>query len=430
MPKITLFLVWISLGILGCQTTSPMPPKPESRLVPQTAVVSGDFVLGMESDTLKLSDGTTIELIYEGSSTTGLLTHPGLRWTRPKLPDDLTGGLGLFYVHERPVVVERIEGDFKTPPHLRIKIGLPHETWTLMPVQDAVQMAVKRVQDEGIAYSRYSWNETGNKLNLLLHHNDSDQVIWLVVDRFHQEIDAIKKYTVPNILGLSAHAVVTKQSNTHVVVNATEGTRDARRALSLIQNNFAECSMENRPTEVDVVVDDYGNSIFFEWDENTFGKFQATFKACFEDILNEVELEPVTFQIQFKQQKTIVEQEFLGHGKPSIQIARGSPVTVKVTTANPQTRQELRQMARAHWQTLLTCQTEGLSLKGKITQDGTFLNNRPVKGCLADIVSTWKFEPRLADENVAFRLHVTTSPPILSLGIELVVDGLKSAEFC
>jgi hypothetical protein len=169
--------------------------------------------------------------------------------------------------------------------------------------------------------------------------------------------------------------------------------------------------MENRPTQVDVVVDDYGNSIFFEWDENTFGKFQATFKACFEDILNEVELEPVTFQIQFKQQKTIVEQEFLGHGTPSIQIARSSPVTVKVTTANPRTRQELRHAARSHWHVLVTCQTEGLSLKGKITKEGAFASNRPLKGCLADSVSTWKFEPRLEDETVSFRLHVTTLPP-------------------
>lgn len=85
-----------------------------------------------------------------------VLGDPGLRYSFPGLPDQITSGLGQFYVFGRYVIVERIWEDSSATPKLRLTFEPSAPQKAKIPWNDAVKRVVEEIKKQGIGFMGYA----------------------------------------------------------------------------------------------------------------------------------------------------------------------------------------------------------------------------------------------------------------------------------
>ena len=272
--------VVLGVALLGCGSQEVVPSALEltEKPAPQD---EGEFLLGLDEDVVSLPDGTQIVLFREGSEKDGLLTHPGLKVVSPMHGEEFTGGLGLFEVHGRPMFVERLGGDSKTPPHLKVSIGRPDEDWALMSVDDAVAMALEELRSANVGYSRYGWRVYDYRLELMAHLDKDPNVAVLVVDRFRNRVEGLKRldFTPLPFAPPSSFKLETFNMRSWVEV---EGSTPASQ-LAIVEGRFVTCRFSMVrvfPSYVDVSFGESGYKFDYPEKHPTIHGRDTSFQEC------------------------------------------------------------------------------------------------------------------------------------------------------
>lgn len=389
--------VVLGLGLLGCGPRETVPTATEltERPAPQD---EGVWLLGLDSDVVSLPDGTQIDLFREGSEKDGLLTHPGLKVVSPKHGEVFTGGLGLFEVHGRPMFVERLGGDSKTPPHLKVTVGRPDENWALMSVDDAIALGRKELRDANVGYSRFGWRVYDYRLELMAHLDRDPNVAVLVVDRFRNRVEDFKRldFTPLPFAPPSSFKLETFNMRSWVEV---EGSTPASQ-LAIVEGRFVTCrfSMERVfPSYVDVSFGESGYEFDYPEKHPTIHGRDTSFQECLSEVLRDVSDLPAKFRINYEYKVTTVEESASGDG--ILALAEGRhlnfpPVDLSIQRGSADTRNGLRKIVRKNWLGLIKCEPEGVQATGMVEIEGTLnvVLESPWEtevGCLTRAISRW-----------------------------------------
>lgn len=402
----------VVLGFLvGCQSQTTLPSSPaavapmiQAPPVPE----SGVFFLGVESDLLKLSDGTEIELVFEGPSKAGLLRSPGLRVSSPRMPDEYLGGLGLFHVRQRPILVEWMAHEHTYQPHLRVTIGRPGETWSLIPVEEAVSVAINAMREADVGFARYGWSANGSKLTVLAHLEGDSTLAWADVDRYRNKLDFLSRITLPSFSLFGDSKFVLQTGTRRSSIEFQEGEPDARRELGLIGHLFAECAQADSPSFVDVVVDREGYRFVHESGKDEKTHALRSLERCLDDPMKEWSGKPSRFRVHLEYVSTMVESDIAGDGVQNLPLVgsdSGWYLNLTLKAGSPDVRNTLRRRVRYDWQNVMACGAQKLEAKGRVETNGNVVLQSQA-GCLAKVVSGWNLGEREAEEEVAFDMEL------------------------
>lgn len=392
-------LIYVALGValLGCGSQEVVPSASEltEKPAPQD---EGEFLLGLDEEVVSLPDGTQIVLFREGSEKDGLLTHPGLKVVSPKHGEVFTGGLGLFDVHERPMFVERLGGDSKTPPHLKVTIGRPDEDWALMSVDDAIALGLKELRDANVGYSRFGWRVYNHRLELMAHLDKDPNVAVLVVDRFRNRVEDLQRldFTPLPFASPSSFKLETANMRTWVEV---EGSTPASQ-LAIVEGRFVTCrfSMERVfPSYIDVLFGESGYEFDYPEKHPTIHGRDTSFQECLSEVLQDVADLPPKFRINFEYKVTTVEESASGDGILALEEGRHlnfPPVGLSIQRGSADTRNGLRKIVRKNWMGLIKCEPEAVQAAGMVEIEGTLnvVLESPWEtevGCLTRAISRW-----------------------------------------
>lgn len=145
-----------SLFALGCATSQ--RPGPSETLVATVtdATRTETLIISPESEVVRTETNLEIRIDYESSVQNEVLGDPGLRYSFPGLPDQITSGLGQFYVFGRYVIVERIWEDSSATPKLRLTFEPSAPQKAKIPWNDAVKRVVEEIKKQGIGFMGYA----------------------------------------------------------------------------------------------------------------------------------------------------------------------------------------------------------------------------------------------------------------------------------
>lgn len=336
--------VVLGLGLLGCGPRETVPTATEltERPAPQD---EGVWLLGLDSDVVSLPDGTQIDLFREGSEKDGLLTHPGLKVVSPR--------------------------------HGEVR---------------------KELHDANVGYSRFGWRVYDYRLELMAHLDRDPNVAVLVVDRFRNRVEDLKRldFTPLPFAPPSSFKLETFNMRSWVEV---EGSTPASQ-LAIVEGRFVTCRFSMVrvfPSYVDVSFGESGYKFDYPEKHPTIHGRDTSFQECLSEVLRDVSDLPAQFRINYEYKVTTVEESASGDGILALEEGHHlnfPPVDLSIQRGSADTRNGLRKIVRKNWLGLIKCEPEGVQATGMVEIEGTLnvVLESPWEtevGCLTRAISRW-----------------------------------------
>ena len=377
-------LAWLLSLVLGCESTRHVEPP---ALTSEVGNLGGAFSLGVgeHADGFVLHDGTKVDIVFEGNSTFGLLTTPGLRFTLPDGTSTLTSGLGLFELGDRRVVVERVPGTLMSPAHLKVFF----DSEPLLSIKESTELALENWRDEGIGFSGYGLQHRGHLLDVIVYKSGD---LWLsraTVDRRTRQLRHVKSFQAMIPTADIARKTVENLYLQEATLSQLEGSATDKSNVEVLEASFSECAIHSVPIWADVVIRDGQISVSHSGDypEDSF-EIRAL-RECIEKVLQERDLSDIRFRVELRYESTFVRVEQPGKSPSQVSPlnpSRHAEIGLFFEFGSATTRNEIRRAAREDWTLLLKCGSHRVVYSR--AEDAIFYPSSD-SPCVTDIVSQW-----------------------------------------
>lgn len=381
-----LILILAALS-LACGTTSrSQEPLTQEGINP----LKGKFLLGVgqHSNELALDDGTRVEILYEGNSTFGLLTKPGLKFTLPDSSSHYTSGLGYFELGQHAALVERVAGTRTSPAHLQVSL-MPPKVGALLPTKESTELVLQKLRSEGIGFDGYAWQLRGHLIEVVVYKEDD---IWLLkasLDRLTGKIQSLRSFQAMLPTGDIARKTVENLYFQDALVLDAQGSPEDIGGAQMLEKAFSECAIFETPTSAYVSISRSNTEIDYAGDyaENSF---EIRFlRECVDKVLAEQDFSEISFRVDFVYESTFVRSSSPGKS-PSlvtpINPTRDVEIAIIFENGSPTTRNEVRAFARRDWSQIVSCGTRRTTYQRTAGSDFFPLSEA---GCLNDTIAQW-----------------------------------------
>jgi len=374
---------------LGCGATKETSTAP---LIHGMKELKGEFLLGVgeHADGFALEDGTRVDILYEGNSTFGLLTKPGLRFNLPDSGTRYTSGLGYFELGSRDALVERIPGTRTSPAHLKVSLLAP-STKALLSVRDSSELVLQTLRSEGIGFNGYGWQAQGHLLDVVVYKEGDPWLVQATVSRHTGELRQLKSFKAILPTPDVARKTVENLYFQDAIVSEIEGSPDDVGNAQMLEKAFTECAIFSVPIWAHISISGGQTQIEHSGDylEDSFEI--GYLRKCTESVLQERDFDEVRFRVDFIYESTFVRTAHAGKSLVSSSLVNPSgyaEIGVIVESGSATTRNELRRAARSDWSALVGCGPRRTTYE-RVSPTLEFLPFSEAE-CLEEIVGRWK----------------------------------------
>ncbi len=381
------------LGFIGVLALSCGAPKGTTMapLIQGITEFKGEFVLGVgeHADGFALEDGNRVDILYEGNSTFGLLTKPGLRFTLPDSGTVYTSGLGYFELGSRDALVERIPGTRTSPAHLKVTFLPPANK--LLSVQDSAEVVLQALRSDGVGFNGYGWQVRGHLIDVAVYREGDPSVVQGTVNRLTHELQKLQRVGVilptPDI----ARKTVENLYFQDATVSQVHGSPGDVASAHMLEKVFSECAIFDIPVSAEVIISGGETKIEHSGDYPEDSFEIRNLRECTESVLGELDFHEVRFRVDFVYESTFVRTAHAGKSLVSTTLVNPSPdaeIGVIMESGSATTRNEIRRAARRDWSALMRCGKHRTTYER--VSPGAEFNPFSEAECLTDIVSQWK----------------------------------------
>lgn len=372
---------------LSCGTPSPSRvPLTQQDITP----LKGEFLLGVGQhfSDFALEDGTRVEILYEGNSTFGLLTKPGLRFTLPDSTTRYTSGLGYFELGPRAALVERVAGTRTSPAHIKVSLMAP-EVGALLPIKESAELVLQKLRSEGIGFDGYAWQLRGHLIEVVVYKEDDSWLLQASLDRLTGKILHMSSFQAMLPTGDIARKTVENLTFQDALVLDAQGKLKDVGGAQMLEKAFIECAIFSAPLSAFVSISNEDTQIENSG-EYTQNSFEVRFlRECVGKVLAEQDFEDVSFRVDFVYESTFVRGSSPGKS-PSlvtpINPTRDVEIAIIFENGSPTTRNEVRGFARRDWSQIASCGTRRTTYE---RTEGARFSPLSEADCLKGTLAQW-----------------------------------------
>lgn len=372
---------------LACGTTSrSQDPLTQEGINP----LKGEFLLGVGQhfSEFALEDGTRVEILYEGNSTFGLLTKPGLKFTLPDSSSHYTSGLGYFELGQHTALVERVAGTRTSPAHLQVSL-MPPKDGALLPTKESTELVLQKLRSEGIGFDGYAWQLRGHLIEVVVYKEDDIWLLQASLDRLTGKIQNLRSFQAMLPTGDIARKTVENLYFQDALVLDAQGSPEDIGGAQMLEKAFSECAIFETPTSAYVSISGSNTQIDYAGDyaENSF---EIRFlRECVDKVLAEQDFSEISFRVDFVYESTFVRSSSPGKS-PSlvtpINPTRDVEIAIIFENGSPTTRNEVRGFARRDWSQIASCGTRRTTYQ---RTEGASFSPLSEADCLKGTLAQW-----------------------------------------
>ncbi len=372
---------------LSCGTPSPSRvPLTQQDITP----LKGEFLLGVGQhfSDFALEDGTRVEILYEGNSTFGLLTKPGLRFTLPDSSTRYTSGLGYFELGPRAALVERIPGTRTSPAHLSVSLMAPKEV-ALLPIEESAELVLEKLRTQGIGFDGYAWQRRGHLIEVVIFKENDIWLLMAALNRLNGEIQHLRSFQAMLPSAEIARKTVENLDFQDATVRDAQGSPGDIGGAQMLEKAFSECAIFETPTSAYVSIS--GSNTEFDYaGDYAENSFEIRFlRECVGKVLAEQDFSEVSFRVDFVYESTFVRSSSPGKSPSSvtpINPTRDVEIAIIFENGSPTTRNEVRGFARRDWSQIASCGTRRTTYE---RTEGARFSPLSEADCLKGTLAQW-----------------------------------------